>query len=205
MYLARTPAILKPLYRDLLWHMTREERAVYLTFDDGPIPEVTPWVLDQLAAHGAKATFFCVGRNAAAHPLILQRIKEEGHAVGNHTWDHCKGWSCTNRAYFRSVLAAEHLLDTRLFRPPYGKITRAQAASLRTRFKVVMWDVLSGDFDVNIDGADCTRNVLQYARPGSIIVFHDSLKAEPRLRVALPEVLHALADKGFSFRGLPGS
>ena len=202
MYLARTPAILKPLFSDLLWHMPREEQAVYLTFDDGPIPEVTPWVLDQLAMHSAKATFFCIGSNARSHPTILQRILVEGHAVGNHTWDHRQGWGCPDRAYFRSVLEARQWLNTDLFRPPYGKITRSQASALSSRFRVVMWDVLSADFDTRIDGARCTRNVLDNVRSGSIIVFHDSLKAEPRLRVALPEVLRALSVDGFAFRSL---
>jgi peptidoglycan-N-acetylglucosamine deacetylase len=204
MYLARTPSFLKPLYRDLLWHMPRSERVVYMTFDDGPIPEVTPWVLDRLAEHGAKATFFCIGRNALDQPGILARIVAEGHAVGNHTWDHRKGWGCADRTYLRTVLQADAVLGSTLFRPPYGRITRSQAASLRKRFQVVMWDVLSGDFDTSIDGARCVRNVLDHVRPGSIIVFHDSLKAEPRLRVALPIVLDALRTQGYLMKALPG-
>jgi peptidoglycan-N-acetylglucosamine deacetylase len=203
MYLARTPSFLKPLFRDLLWHMPSSERVVYLTFDDGPIPEVTPWVLDQLAEQGAKATFFCIGRNAAAQPGILARIVAEGHAVGNHTWDHRRGWGCADRTYFRTVLQADAVLGSTLFRPPYGRITRSQAATLRKRFQVVMWDVLSGDFDTGIDGARCVRNVLDHVRPGSIIVFHDSLKAEPRLRGSLPVVLASLRAEGYQMKALP--
>jgi peptidoglycan/xylan/chitin deacetylase (PgdA/CDA1 family) len=203
MYLVRTPALAKPLYRDLLWHLPRTGNKVYLTFDDGPEPAVTPWVLDQLAAHGMKGTFFCVGRNAAAHPALVERIIREGHAVGNHTWDHARGWGSPDRSYLRSVLQCDALLRTRLFRPPYGRITRSQAACLRKRFKLVMWDVLSADFDEALTGKHCAANVLEHVRPGSIVVFHDSRKAEARLREALPVVLQELTLRGLLSAALP--
>lgn len=203
MYLVRTPALLKPLARDLVWHMPRSERAVYLTFDDGPIPGVTPWVLDQLAGYDAKATFFCIGRNAAAHPSILDRIRSEGHAVGNHSWDHPNGWRTDHRNYLRNVLQCQAITRTRLFRPPYGRMTRGQSKALSTRFRIIMWEVLSADFDTSLSGEECLSNTLRHARPGSIIVFHDSLKAEPRLRHALPLVMEALSRDGYAFNALP--
>ena len=152
MYLVRTPALLKPLARDLVWHMPRTERAVYLTFDDGPIPEVTPWVLDQLARFQAKGTFFCIGRNAATHPDILARIRHEGHAVGNHTWDHPNGWRTEQRNYLRNVLQCQAITGTRLFRPPYGRLTLGQSKALSKRFRIIMWEVLSADFDTTLSG-----------------------------------------------------
>lgn len=205
MYLVRTPALVKPLYRDLLWHLPRQGKAVYLTFDDGPEPQVTPWVLDQLKAHGMHGTFFCVGRNAAAHTALMGRIGAEGHALGNHTWDHVRGWGCTDRQFLRSVLRCDQVLRAPLFRPPYGRITHSQVASLRARFTLVMWDVLSADFDQHLSGEQCAANVLDHIQPGSIVVFHDSLKAEERLRVALPLVLAELRQRGLHSAALePG-
>lgn len=205
MYLVRTPALVKPLYRDLLWHLPRHGHEVHLTFDDGPEPRITPWVLDQLKEHGMHGTFFCVGRNAAAHPALVERITTEGHTLGNHTWDHLRGWGCPDRRYLRNVLQCDTLLHTPLFRPPYGRITRSQAASLRKRFSLVMWDVLSADFDPSLHGDQCAANVLDHVRPGSIVVFHDSVKAEERLRLALPKVLHELARRGLRSTALrPG-
>jgi peptidoglycan-N-acetylglucosamine deacetylase len=203
MYLVRTPGLLKPLFKDLLWDLRGPDRAVYVTFDDGPIPEVTPWVLDQLAARGAKATFFCIGRNAEANPELLARIRQEGHSVGNHTWDHPDGWKTPGTAYLRNVLRCQQIVRSRLFRPPYGKITREQAAALSRRFKVVMWEVLSADFDLSLDAAECIRNVTLNTQAGSIVVFHDSLKAWDRLRGALPTVLDHLMAEGYDLRAIP--
>lgn len=202
MYLVRTPALVKPLYGDLLWHLPREGNTVHLTFDDGPEPFVTPWVLDLLKAHGMQGTFFCVGRNALKHPELVERITAEGHALGNHTWDHLRGWGCADRQYLRNVLQCDALLHTPLFRPPYGRITRSQVASLRTRFRLVMWDVLSADFDPALGGEQCAANVLNNVRPGSIVVFHDSSKAWDRLRVALPVVLQELVRRGLCSKAL---
>ena len=203
MYPVRTPALLKPLMKDLIWAMPDDGRSVYLTFDDGPTPGVTDKVLDLLAAYQAKATFFCIGRNAEAHPDLLARIRREGHSIGDHTYDHLNGWNSSPFSYFRNVLLSRRITKGTLFRPPYGRITYQQAKGLGRRFDLVMWDVLSGDFDTRIDGAQCARNVLRNWRPGSIIVFHDSLKAEARLMTALPRVLEQLAGKGFEARSLP--
>lgn len=208
MYLVRTPGIVKPLIKELTWRMPGDEHVVYLTFDDGPVPEVTPWVLDTLAAYGAKATFFCIGRNAAAHPDILARIRAEGHATGNHTWGHLNGWRTPLRSYLKNVVRAEQEIGQQgrklLFRPPYGRITRQQARALYPRYATVMWDVLSADFDTALTGEQCLANVVRNVRPGSIVVFHDSVKARPRLEYALPRALEHLAAEGYAFRTLEG-
>lgn len=202
MYLAKTPDLLKPLYRDLLWHVDTTRKELYLTFDDGPIPEVTPWVLDQLKQFKAKATFFCIGQNIETNPEIFQRIEEEGHRVGNHTYDHASGWSSTNKQYFRSVLKCQELTGSELFRPPYGRIKREQAKHLQRHFRIVMWDVLSGDFDLKASNDKCLSNVVDNAGCGSIIVFHDSLKAKERLEFALPKVLGHFSGMGYAFKTL---
>jgi len=186
-----------------VWRIPTQEKVLYLTFDDGPIPEVTPWVLDELARHRAKATFFCIGRNCAAHPDILARIRAEGHGIGNHTWDHPRGRSTPQADYMHSMGKAQEWTRTAAFRPPYGSITRAQSSAIRKSHRIVLWDVLSRDYDTRLDGARCTRNVIDNAGPGSIVVFHDSLKAEARLRVALPAVLTHFKAQGFRFAALP--
>lgn len=209
MYLVRTPALVKPLFKELVWRMPAAERTVYLTFDDGPVPGVTPWVLDELARSGARATFFCIGKNVAANPEIRARILREGHAVGNHTWGHVNGWRTPLRSYLRDVVRAEPLVGQEegrklLFRPPYGRITRQQVRALSRRYALVMWDVLSADFDTSLTGDQCLMNVVNNVRPGSIVVFHDSSKARPRLEYALPRVLEHLANEGYTFRTLDG-
>lgn len=202
MYLARTPSIARALYGSRLWRVDGADRSVCLTFDDGPIPEVTPWVLDQLRAYNAQATFFCIGKNIEAHPGIFADVKAAGHTIGNHTWDHCNGRHTPTAEYMASVVRCQALTGTELFRPPYGRLTREQAGALAADFRIVMWSVLSGDFDVRIDAERCTRNVLKHTEPGSIVVFHDSVKAWPRLRDTLPKVLEHFAALGYAFKGL---
>jgi len=204
-YLARTPRSAQSFFKEVVWNIPGPGKDLYLTFDDGPIPVVTPWVLDLLAQHEAQATFFCIGSNCAANPEILARIRREGHAVGNHTYDHLPGRSTPMRTYLRNVLQCQPFTGTRLFRPPYMSITLNQTRVLRSRFDVVLWDVLSGDFDTDISGEQCLRNVVDNVRPGSIILFHDSVKAEPHLRFALPEVLRRFAAEGYRFKALPES
>jgi peptidoglycan/xylan/chitin deacetylase (PgdA/CDA1 family) len=199
----RIPRILQWLLPGYVWRVRGPEKVLYLTFDDGPIAELTPWVLDRLAEHGAKATFFCLGRNCAFAPQVVERIREEGHALGNHTWDHPRGRRTNTWSYLRNVVKAEPLTSSRVFRPPYGSITFAQTRALRKRYSIILWDVLSGDYDVRLTGEHCAKRVLANARPGSIIVFHDSLKAEPRLRIALPIVLTHFAAQGYRFAALP--
>lgn len=202
MYTTRPPAIIKPFMREMHWRVPGKERRVFLTFDDGPDPQVTPWVLDTLAEYGAKATFFCIGRNVAEQPELFERIRREGHGIGNHTWSHEKGWTTPTFAYMRSVLRCHDLTRSLLFRPPYGRIGRSQAQLLAKRFRIVMWDVLSGDFDPSLSGEQCRLNVLNATRPGSIIVFHDSMKASPSLREALPGTLAHLRSESYEMTAL---
>ncbi|MBK8228439.1 MAG: polysaccharide deacetylase family protein [Flavobacteriales bacterium] len=199
----RPPALLRLFWPSLLWRMPAHHRTLYLTFDDGPTPGVTPWVLDTLREHEAQGTFFLVGRNAEQHPALVQRIRSEGHAIGNHTYSHLNGWRATAHDYAADTDLAQGFTGTRLFRPPYGRITRRQSAELRKRFTVVMWDALSMDFDARVAPEACLRNVLKQARAGSIIVFHDSRKAEIRLRHALPLALEAWREQGYRFAALP--
>jgi len=200
---SRIMPLIQQMDKRMLWRVETTEKVLYLTFDDGPIPELTPWVLDVLKEHGAKATFFCMGRNVEAHPELFQRLLAEGHAVGNHTWDHPSGWRTPRTDYFRSVLRCQRLTRTDLFRPPYGRATSAQINALRKRFKLVMWDVLSGDFEERMTGEDCFELVKLKAKPGSIIVFHDNLLSEIRMKHALPRVLAHYKGLGYRFEPLP--
>ena len=187
-----TPTLLKALYSDLEWNGSRKEPFVYLTFDDGPVPEATPFVLDTLKQWNAKATFFCIGKNVAENPTIYKRIRTEGHVVGNHTYDHANGWKTRTEDYVASVERCEKLVRSDLFRPPYGKISRAQCGALKSRMRIIMWDVLSADFDQKVSPEQCLRNVTRNTRNGSIIVFHDSKKAFTRMSYALPRFLEYL-------------
>ena len=202
MYLARTPTIVQKLLGLFTWQGQARGKRVYLTFDDGPIPEVTPWVLDLLAEYDARATFFCVGENVGRYPALFRRLLAAGHAVGNHTHNHLSGWDTDVEAYLANVDACADLVESRLFRPPYGRLSPRKAYRLRRDYRIVMWDVLSGDFDTDLTGRECVRNVLDHVRPGSIIVFHDSLKAEANLRYALPRVLGELSRQGYRFGAL---
>ncbi len=205
LYLINSPFWLRWYYPGSTWHMNRQENSVYLTFDDGPIPIVTPFVLNTLQKFDAKATFFCIGDNVIKSPDIYSDILAYGHAVGNHTFNHLKGWDSTDTEYLADVRKCADLVQSSLFRPPYGKIKKTQAALIRDQFpemRIVMWDVLSGDFDTGISGERCLKNVLKATRNGSIIVFHDSIKAFPRLEYALPRVLESLSAKGYTFKTL---
>lgn len=202
MYLVKTPKIVQALRPAYLWRIPTEERVLHLTFDDGPIPEVTPWVLDTLRPYDAKATFFCVGDNVRRHPDIFRQLLAEGHAVGNHTFHHLNGWQTDPLAYFHDVRRCAQVVKSTLFRPPYGRLTPRQRAFLERHYRMVMWDVLSGDFDPLLSPEQCLRNVVDHAEPGSIVVLHDSLKAEPRLRYVLPRVLEWFAGRGWRFAGI---
>ncbi|WEK36375.1 MAG: polysaccharide deacetylase family protein [Candidatus Pseudobacter hemicellulosilyticus] len=209
-YFHKTPWLLRKLYPHCLWKLPVEkgEKVLYLTFDDGPHPTITPFVLEELQRWNARATFFCIGKNVAAHPEVYRRILEEGHRTGNHTYNHLNGWKTPGDKYFRDIMETTKYVDSNLFRPPYGRISGFQVKLLKgleaykdteRRFEVIMWDVLSGDFDLSIDGERCALNVIGNARPGSIIVFHDSEKAFPRMKEALPKVLRYFTEKGFRF------
>lgn len=205
MYLANSPFWLQWLYPSLTWHKSRKEKYVYLTFDDGPIPVVTPFVLNTLKNFNAKATFFCIGDNVAKFPEVYAEVLSEGHSVGNHTFNHLRGWNSNNEDYLSNIRKCSGLVHSNLFRPPYGRIKKSQIADLRSHFpdlKIIMWDVLSGDFDTGISKEKCLQNVLKNAKSGSIIVFHDSQKAFERLQYALPAVLETFKKKGFCFKAL---
>jgi len=188
--------------------MPADEKTVYLTFDDGPHPEITPWVLQQLKQYDATASFFCIGKNVEQYSTIYQQIIAAGHSVGNHTYSHQNGWETPDDAYLADVQKASALIDSRLFRPPYGRIRKRQAKRLyeavgKKKVTVVMWDVLSADFDTSISPEACAGIVLKYVEPGSIVVFHDSEKAFPNLQYALPKVLMQLKKEGYQFSALP--
>jgi peptidoglycan/xylan/chitin deacetylase (PgdA/CDA1 family) len=202
MFLVKTPWLVKQLYPNLLWNNSRSSRCIYVTFDDGPIPIVTPFVLNILKQYRAKATFFCIGDNVNKHPDIFEQVKNEGHAIGNHTYNHLKGWKTEDEIYLDNFLKADALLHTNLFRPPYGRIKRSQIKLLqqaRPGIKIVMWDVLSGDYDAGIDPGVCLRNVLKSTENGSIVLFHDSLKARGRMEYVLPRALEVWSKAGYQF------
>jgi len=202
MYLVKSPWLLKKLYPALTWHIKPDKPCIYLTFDDGPIPIVTPFVLNILKQHHAKATFFCIGDNVNKHPDIFEQVKNDGHAIGNHTYNHLKGWDTDDKTYIENTLKADELLHTNLFRPPYGRAKRSQIKllkSVKPGIKIIMWDVLSGDFDINLKPEKCLANVLKHTESGSIVVFHDSLKAYERLEYVLPRAMEVWTDKGFEF------
>lgn len=198
----RVPAIVKAYYPDLIWRIPTSQKEIYLTFDDGPTPFVTKWVLDQLRLYNAKATFFCLGKNVKEHPVIYKNILKEGHAVGNHTFDHKNGWKSNNFEYIRNVLKGSVWIRSDLFRPPYGRIKKAQIKKLKDRFRIVMWDVLSEDYNSSISSEKCFHTVRNQSRNGSIVVFHDSRKAQKNLKKILPEVLAYFSERGYLFKAI---
>ncbi|ESU20024.1 polysaccharide deacetylase [Flavobacterium cauense R2A-7] len=207
-YWIKTNRIIKQLFSKQIWDLPNTEKKVYLTFDDGPTPEVTEWVLSLLKAHNIKATFFCIGDNIRKYPEIFKQVVAEGHRFGNHTYNHLQGWKTNNKEYLMNTIACEKEMEqfelnrsqTKLFRPPYGKIGAIQAAKLRKLgYKIIMWDVLSADFDVQISPEECLKNVVSNTTQGSIIVFHDSRKAFKNLEYTLPETIAILKEKGFVF------
>lgn len=186
--LFKPPGFLKRLMPSLVWDMAGE-KDVFLTFDDGPTPGITEWVLDTLAEYGAKATFFCLGKNVEQHPQTFLKILDAGHRPGNHTYSHQKGWEMTTERYVEDVDFAAQLIQSDLFRAPYGRIKPSQARVLCERYHMIMWDVLSRDYSSVVTPRQCLRNVTRHVKPGSIVVFHDSRKSETNLRYALPRVL----------------
>jgi len=207
-YFIKTPGFIMRFFSKYIWRLSFKSNEVFLTFDDGPTPEITEFVLSELKKYNAKATFFCIGKNIKKQSNTFNKIVSEGHAIGNHTQNHLQGWKTNNQKYLKSVLECENIIanwpqkvnNSKLFRPPYGKIRKSQARNLlKNGYKIIMWDVLSGDFDSSISNERCLQNVLKNTRNGSIIVFHDSVKAAEKIKYALPRVLKALSDKGFSF------
>ena len=201
-YLVRTPSWIKKVYPAHVWDIKTDMNELFMSFDDGPHPEHTGFVLDELKKYNAKATFFCIGKNVLAYPEMYKRIIEEGHAVGNHTFNHLNGWKTRDDLYLEDIDIAAKYIDSNLFRPPYGRISLFQLKQLmkpRYNLHTIMWTVLSGDFDTGITPERCLQNVLLHSKKGSIIVFHDSEKAAERMTFTLPKVLEYFAEKGFEF------
>ena len=204
-YFKKTPWWIKKIYKSCVWEININEKNIYLTFDDGPHPVATPFVLDELKKHNAKATFFCIGKNVVLYPEIYQRILTEGHSIGNHTFNHLDGWKTKTDIYIENILSAKNQINSILFRPPYGKITFEQLKILhqpKIFFKVIMWSVLSGDFDVEISNIKCLNNVIKNTDKGSIVVFHDSEKALEKIRFVLPKVLDYFTEQQYEFRNI---
>lgn len=203
MSIAKIPSLLIRTSPSLTWEGPEDKREVFLTFDDGPTPGITPWVLDLLEEAGAKATFFCLGRNVDKYPELYNQILEGGHSTGNHTYSHLKGYRYSIESYLDDIRLASQLIDSNLFRPPYGRILPWQTRKIRKEFKIVMWSLLSVDYNRKLSPARVRDNVIKNVKPGSIIVFHDSIKAGENLRQALPEVLAFLKKEGYSMQAIP--
>lgn len=214
LYFTKTPRILKRLFSRYTWCFASDKKEIYLTFDDGPIPEVTEFVLDQLKSYNTKATFFCIGDNIKKHPTIFSRIINEGHSIGNHTFNHLNSWKTNNANYIDNTKLCENIIlnefeklgklkTQKLFRPPYGKLKKSQSVELiKKGYTIIMWDVLSADFDTSITKEKCLENVLKNTKKGSIIVFHDSIKASEKLYYALPKILEEFTRKGYTFKAI---
>ena len=199
MYFVNAPFFLRWYYPEVIWNKSRANKKLFLTFDDGPIPEITSWILDTLLVYNIKATFFCVGDNISKHPDIFQRIIAEGHRIGNHTYNHLKGWNTSDKDYIDNVYACHKLTKSNLFRPPYARAKKSQLKVLSKDFEFIYWDVLTGDFDLNLSPEACFQNVIKHTKNGSIIVFHDNIKAIPRVQYALPKTIEYFLAKGFTF------
>jgi peptidoglycan-N-acetylglucosamine deacetylase len=209
-YLVKTPWWLKKIYPSYTWNIKTDKKVIYLTFDDGPHEKATPFVLEELKKYNAKASFFCIGKNVVALPLVYKQILEYGHTVGNHTNNHLNGWKTADADYLKDVAEAAKYIDSSLFRPPYGRIKSFQAKNIPSAMKddsarIIMWDVLSCDFDASITKDECLQNVILNVKNGSIVVFHDSEKAFPHLEFCLPRTLEFLTGRGFQFEGLLNS
>jgi peptidoglycan/xylan/chitin deacetylase (PgdA/CDA1 family) len=194
--------VFKSMFPDLVWEMPNEPNAVFLTFDDGPNPATTPWILDTLCKHNAKATFFCLGKNVEQHPAMFDLIGQGGCAVGNHTYSHQKGWGMSTGHYVEDIDLADRYIHSRLFRPPYSRIGPNQMRMVSERYTIIMWSLISMDYSRHISRTACANLVINNARPGSIIVFHDSLKAFDNLRYALPAALDFFAAQGWEMKSI---
>lgn len=199
MLVERPPLLYRMLFPETVWRIHKRRHTVYLTFDDGPIPEVTPWVLDTLDHYGVKATFFCVGENVQRNPDLFAELKRRGHSVGNHTMTHAQGRTMKTKGYLHNVFRAHELIQSPLFRPPHGLIRWGQSRVLRSKFTIIMYDLVTRDYSRKLTGEQVLDNVKRFARNGSIIVFHDSLKAEKNLRYALPRAIEWLKEQGYQF------
>lgn len=211
-YFVKTPNFIPKLFSSQIWSFSSKQKSIYLTFDDGPTPKITDWILNTLQQYNAQATFFCIGKNIEEYPPIFNKILQKGHSIGNHTYSHLNGWKISNKDYIENILKAERLmnaecrvqnktLNSKLFRPPYGKIKPSQTKSLqKLGYNIIMWSVLSADFDNEISANKCFDNVVNNTENGTIIVFHDSVKAYNKLKIVLPKVLDYFSKKRYDFR-----
>lgn len=199
----RLPRFFTAFFKDAVWRMEEDQKVVYLTFDDGPVPQVTPWVLELLKKEDIKATFFCVGENTQKYPEVYQQILDDGHSVGNHTFNHLQGIKNDNTNYFSNIEKAAHCIDSNLFRPPHGLMKLSQYNYLKTRYRIIMWDLISCDYDRRLKPHTVLKNVLDCVRPGSIITFHDSEKARVNLMQALPQAIRWMKEQGYRFEAIP--
>lgn len=198
----KPPKVASVIFKDVVWQRETDSNNIYLTFDDGPTPDITEWVINQLNEYNAKATFFCVGHNIEKYPDIFRKLVENGHSIGNHTYNHLKGWKTKNEEYFNNIEKSESLYHTKLFRPPYGKIKPSQIKYLKDKYKIIMWNILSGDYNPRLSVQQCIDNVIYNLEPGSIIVFHDSEKSASKLKEILPVVLKNISQNGYLYKSL---
>ena len=205
MLIEQPPHLYRLFFPNAVWRIEKpEQKTIYLTFDDGPIPEVTPWVLGVLNQYAVKATFFCVGDNVRKHPNVYRQLIENGHGVGNHTFNHWQGWKHSSKHFLHNSNLAKELIDSPLFRPPHGHMWTKQSRTLyEAGYRIIMWDVVTRDYSRFMSPEQVLQNVKQYSRNGSIIVFHDSLKAEKNLRYALPKAIEWLLGEGYRFELIP--
>jgi peptidoglycan/xylan/chitin deacetylase (PgdA/CDA1 family) len=197
-YFFKMPWWLQAIFPNRIWHMPRKEKTIYLTFDDGPHPRITNFVLNELKRYNAKATFFCIGKNVQQYPGVYRSILDQGHSVGNHSFDHLNGYATKDEDYIENVNKASLFIRSNLFRPPYGRLRGSQSRKLKN-YKIIMWDVLSGDFDESLNKEACLAKLLKNVRRGTLVVFHDSEKAWERMEYALPELLSHFSKRGFKF------
>ncbi len=195
----KPPSILKKIFPDLIWEVKTTNKEIFLTFDDGPHPKITPQVLKILDEFNVKATFFCVGENTDKHPDTYKQIVSNGHKTGNHSYNHLNGWKTSNAEYFSNIEKADNLIKSKLFRPPYGRISLSQIKLLSKKYSIIMWTILTYDYDKKVSREQCLSNSIKNTKSGSIVVFHDSLKSENNLLYALPLFLKYFLDKGYSF------
>lgn len=207
LFLHYSPFWLKWIYPDYIWRINTTEKKIFLTFDDGPIPDITEQVLETLEAYNARATFFCIGDNVRKHPSVFRKLMTGGHSIGNHTFNHLNGWKTDPVLYHENYLQGQNILasDTSLFRPPYGRIRKQQVQLLPAETQIVMWDVLTGDYSPEISKERCLRESVRHARNGSIVLFHDSIKAQRNMEYTLPRFLQEFAGRGYQFEALPMS
>lgn len=202
MYLPKTPKIAKKIFPKLTWQQDTKDKIIYLTFDDGPCPEVTDWVLNCLDSFKVKATFFCLGKNAVLYPELFEKLLRADHSIGNHTYNHLNAWNTSIENYLYDIDCCERVFHSKIFRPPYGKLKPGMRTKILKNYRIVMWDVMSYDFDENLSADVCLKNVVDNVQNGSIVVFHDSVKAFARLKVILPLILKQLIKEGYSFSAL---